>query len=182
MILRIESRRMFTSIHGHGKLLSRAIEEQKTLETPRDLKEWCAQIVENAEMMRDLIDALSRPDYREDRGLPELRPYDTLLDAVMDAAQRLDLPLAQAFADPSKVFLHSEYPLVLLDLPNKQREITFDLVQSRYRIELLSLIDNRIFRPESEIWPESLIIVATVIDQWLLENRTADEIHQSLAH
>jgi hypothetical protein len=127
MILRVESRRMFTSIQGHGALLSRAIEEQETLETSRDLRESCARIIENAEMVRDLIDALTKPDYREDRGLPELRPYDTLLDAVKDVAQRLALPLAQAFAEPSKVFVHSEYSLVLLDLPAKQREVTFEL-------------------------------------------------------
>ena len=102
------------------------------------------QIRDKAKELRNLLDALAAPHYREQLGLPALRPYDTLLDAVTETSKTLGLPLAEAIENDELDILGS-YPLAIWDSPNPQREIVFELVESQYRVQLYSLADDSQF-------------------------------------
>jgi hypothetical protein len=98
------------------------------------------------------------------------------MEAVRATAQKLKLPLAEAMDDATKIFVHHKYPLVLLDEPKYFREISFRLANSKYVVELLSWVDNRMFQKEQEVILSSLDDVAKVINLWLLEKQTIKEI------
>ena len=177
-VLRMESLIKLSAIRGYAELLHRFLETPETSKNPDELKDWAFRVSEMAQFVHDLTDALTASQNREGRGLPELRPYDSLLDAIRDVAQKLSLPLAEALDDTSRIFIHDQYPLVLLDEPRYHREIVFELDKSSYSVELLTFGQSRMFEVESQMLLSNLEDVATVIDQWLLEQRTANEIQR----
>jgi hypothetical protein len=177
-ILRSESLRELAVIQGHAELLRRSFEQSKTDEKSDDPDEWISRVICSAQVMRELLDALTLSKNREGLGLPELQPYESLVEAVRDRAQILALPLAAAIDDPSRIFIHSQFPLVLLDEPKYHREISFALVNSGYSVELLSFVENRTFQIEYQVFVSTLDEVTTVINQWLLDQRTADEMRK----
>ena len=181
--LRPEALRILMRLQGYGALLLQVIKQPSSEERPEDLEEWCKQIVDGSSELRDLIEAFTWPHHKDGQlGLPELRPYDSLLDAVRETAHKLALPIASTIDDTSKVFLHSQYPLVLLDEPRYQREVMFSLVESDYSVQLLSWTDQRMFRVEYEVSPSSLDEAVTIISHWLMEHWTTDEIKQVSRH
>ncbi len=139
-ILRSESFRRLSVVQGFAELLRRAFEQPITDQQSEAIKEWLSKVVVSAQSLRDLIDALTSLQIRGEHGRPELRPYETLVDAIRGTAQKLTLPLAEAIDDPTRIFIHHQYPLVLLDEPKYHREISFALVKSGYSVELLSFV------------------------------------------
>jgi hypothetical protein len=174
-ILRSESFRTLPIIQGFSELLRRALEKSETVEKPDELNEWILKIRNSSQTLHDLIDVMTSSQNQE-RGIPELRPYDNLLDAVRDTAQKSTLSLAKAIDDTSRIFVYSGYPLVLRDEPKFHRQIYFHLANSKYVVELLSWIDNRMFQSDLQVSFSTLDDVAIVINQWLLEKRTLDEM------
>jgi hypothetical protein len=179
VILRSESHRYLPIILGYAELLRREFEQLEASEKSDELKNWLSKVIDSAQITRDLIDALTVPQSLEGRGLPELRPYESLLEAIRETAQKLSLPLAKAIDDTASILIHSQYPLVLLGEPKRHREIRFALVKSGYSVELLSLAENRMFQVEYQVSLSTLNDVAIVINQWLLEQRTASEIQKA---
>lgn len=177
-ILRAESLPLLSIVQGYGTLFHHTLEQQDSAAFMNDLILWGDTIVDRAKMLRDLIDALTIPQHHEGRGIPELRPYDTLLEAIQRTADKLALPLAEAIEDPTKVFVHNLYPLVLLDEPRYHREVAFSLVESRYAVQLLSWTKEQIFQVVHAVQLSSLDGVANVINQWLIEHRALEDITQ----
>ncbi|NOK64033.1 MAG: hypothetical protein GFH27_549409n7 [Chloroflexi bacterium AL-W] len=177
-VLRMDSLIKLSAIRGYAELLHRFLEKPETCENPDELKEWASRVSEMAQFVHDLTDALTASQNREGRGLPELRPYDSLLDAIRDISQKLSLPLAEALDDTSRIFIHSQYPLVLLDEPRYHRKIAFALDKTGYSVELLTFAESRMFEIEGQVLLSNLEDAATVIDQWLLEQRTANDIQR----
>ena len=97
VILRSESHRYLPIIQGYAELLRRELEQLETSEKTAELKNWLSKVIDSAQTTRDLIDALTVPQSLEGRGLPELRPYESLLEAVRETAQKLSLPLIECF-------------------------------------------------------------------------------------
>ncbi|MEP7135604.1 MAG: hypothetical protein ABI904_11795 [Chloroflexota bacterium] len=181
MSLRSEALQRLIIIHGFASLLHQALEQNKVSETnkPDEYKEWVSKILDYTQSLKVLLDAITSPQYREGVGLPELSPYDNLLDAVHDTAQKSNLLLAEALSDETKIIVHSKYPLVLMDEPKFHREIRFHLANSKYVVTLLSWIDNRMFQEEHVISLSTLDDVAIVINRWLLEQRTLKQMQDA---
>jgi hypothetical protein len=175
-ILRSESFRRLSVVQGFAEVLRRAFEQPLTDQQPEELKEWISNVVVSAQSLRDLIDVLTSLQNRGERGRPELRPYENLVDAIRETAQKLTLPLAEAIDDPTRIFVHNQYPLVLLDEPKYHREVSCALVKSGYSVELLSFVENRMFQVEHQVLSSTLDDVSKVIHQWLVEQRTLDEM------
>ncbi len=175
-ILRHEFLGKSAVIQGYAEILRQAFERPEMVQSPDELKDSISKIIDSEQYIRDLIDALTISHNREKYGLPELRPYENLLDAIRATAQKLALPLAEAIDDTSRIFVYSGYPLVLRDEPKYHRQIYFHLVNSKYVVELLSWIDNRMFQSDLQVSFSTLDDVAVVINQWLLEKRTLDEM------
>jgi len=180
MSLRSEALQRLLIIQGFAQLLNQAFNQNEVTKSdkPEEYKEWVAKILDYTQSLRVLLDAITSPQYREGIGLPELNPYENLLDAVRDTAQKLNLPLADAVNDETKIIVHSKYPLVLMDEPKFHREIRFHLANSKYVVTLLSWIDNRMFQEEYVISLSTLDNVTIVINQWLLEQRTLNEMKE----
>ena len=175
-ILRSESLRRLPIIQGFAELLRRALEQPVSDQKQEEMKEWISNVILSAQSLRDAIDVLTSMQAQAERGRPELQPYASLLDAIRDTAQRLALPLAEAVDDPEKIHIHNQYPLVLLDEPKYHREISLTLIGSGYAVDLLSFIENRMFRVEHQIEVSTLDEVSIVINQWLVEQKTVDEM------
>ncbi|MEM8531957.1 MAG: hypothetical protein AAGF95_14025 [Chloroflexota bacterium] len=177
-VLRMETLIKLSAIQGYAELLHRFSEKPEIHRDADKLKEYTSRVSEMAQFVHDVTDALTVSQNREGRGLPELRPYDSLLDAIRDVAQKLSLPLAEALDDTSRIFIHSQYPFVLLDEPKYHRKTVFALDKSSYSVKLLTFAESRMFEVESQMILSNLEDVATVIDQWLLEQRTANDIQR----
>ena len=175
-VLRSASLQGLPVIRGFTEVVSRALEQPEPLEQSEDIAGMLSKVIDTASDLRDLIEVLSFPNNHEEHGRPELRTYECLLDAIRDIAQKLALPLADAIDDPSRIFIHSQYPLVLLDEPRYRREVNFSLVRSGYSVELLSFVENRRFQVEHAISLSALNDVAIVINQWLLEQKTLGDM------
>jgi len=146
-------------------------------------------IIDASDELLDLIFAVTEPSHREmiekgiepewwKRGISELKSFDSLGNAIQHTAQKLNLPLAIAIVDTSKIFIHSEYPLVLLDEPKYHRQIMFSVLELSYSVELLSFVEERSFQVEYQISLSTLDDVAIVINKWLLEQRAVSEIQK----
>lgn len=175
-ILRAESMCWLPTIQGYGRLLQYTVEQPDVSALTSEILPWCQALVQSAEMLRDLVDALTYPHHRTDRGMPELRLYANLLDAVKDTAHALALPLAPAIDDTTKVFVHSLYPLVLLDEPTYHREVSCSLETSQYVVQLLSWTSKQMFEVVLELRLMSLPAVAVVISSWLIEQRSLEDV------
>jgi hypothetical protein len=175
-ILRSETFRRLPIILGFAELLRRAFEQPVSDQKHEEMKEWISKVIFSTQSLRDLIDVLTSMQDEVERGRPELQSYESLIDAIRDTAQKLALPLAEAVDDPEKILIHSQYPLVLLDEPKYHREISFTLLGLGYAVDLLSFVENRMFRVEHQIVLSTLDEVSTVINQWLVEQRTLDEM------
>lgn len=177
--LRSEALQRLLIAQGYAKLLHQAFDQNDvTTNKSNEYKEWASKILEYTQSLQVLLDAITFPQYREGRGLPELNPYESLLDAIRDTAQKLSLSLEKTIDDTSKIFVHSKYPLVLMDEPKYHREISFQLENSSYVVELLSYVDSRMFQEEYRLSLSTLDDVAIIIDKWLLEKRTLNEIQE----
>ena len=165
-------------VRGFTELVSRALEQPNALDKSEDIVGMLSKVINAASDLRDLIEVLSSPENREERGRAELRPYECLLDAIRDTAQKLALPLAEAIDNSKRIFVQSQYPLVLLDEPMHHRELSFSIIKSGYSVDLLSFVENRMFQVEHQISLSTLNEVAVVINQWLLEQRTLHEMQR----
>ena len=181
--LRGESLTNLHVINGYATILQKNFQESTT--EAADLK----KIIDASNELLDLIFAITELSHREmlekgiepewwKRGMLELKPFDSLGDAIRFTAQKLNLSLAIAIDDTSKIFIHSENPLVLLDEPKYHRQITFSLLELGYSVELLSFVEQRSFQVEYQISLSTLDDVAIVINKWLLEQRAVSEIQK----
>jgi hypothetical protein len=175
-VLRAESLRWLSSVQGHGLLLQKKLIHAQHAEGSDELLRSADAIIHNVTLLSDLIDGLIIPQQREERGSAELRPYESLLAAVKDAAHHATLSLYDVIDDATKVFIHSMYPLVLLDEPRYHREVSFFLEDSRYVVELLAWTEDRSFRLISQMYPPSLMSVAALINQWIVEGWNIEAI------
>lgn len=181
-ILRAESVPLLNSMQGYSALMCRLLAQAEPPAPPHDMAEYCSTLEHQARRLRDLIDACANPQYYKERGRPELRPYDSLLDAVKHTADKLAVPLRDALTDASQVFVHSLYPLVLCNEPEDHREAIVSLGATDYAVQLLEWTDERMFRVVATQPLVSLDAVVRVISQWLIEHWTVEEIdHQRQA-
>lgn len=178
-ILRSEAFRELTVIQGFAELLRRSFEQAEASEKPDEIKDWVSRVITSTKTLRELIEAVTSSQSHNEHGLPELQPYESLLDAIREKSQKLVLPLAKVIDDETKIFVHNQYPLVLLDEPKYHREISFALVKSEYSVELLTFSENRMFQIEHQVFPKTLDDVAIVINQWLVEQSSLSEIQMA---
>ena len=181
VVLRGEGLRLANYILAYSELILHDLEEIPRSIASLEIKESSLSIRDKAKELRNLLDALTAPHYREQLGLPALRPYDTLLDAVKETSKTLELSLAKALEN-GELYVHSDYPLVIWDSPKPQRKIAFELAESQYRVQLLSLVDGRQFVLEGEIRPKTLEKVAKIIQSWLLGNLSASDLTKTDSH
>ena len=181
IVLRSETYQRLLIIKGFAELLRRGFDQPNGAKTEKieEYKEWLSKIIDSTKSLQVMFDAIALPQYRETAGLPELRPYESLLDAVRETAQKLNLPLSEAIDDGTRITIRGKYPLVLMDEPKYHREISFQLANSKYVVTLLSWIDDCMFQEEHAIHLSNLGDVATVINYWLLEQKALKEIQDS---
>lgn len=115
--LRHESIRFLGSARGYSHIIQTLIEERKPAELPDNFGDFCKRVVDNLETLQDLIDAATDKKHRSVRqeeqarrrkesserfweghqiGLPELRPYASMQEAVVQTADGLGLSFASA--------------------------------------------------------------------------------------
>jgi hypothetical protein len=123
-----------------------------------------------------LIFALTTaPDEQNSRGLPELAPFSSLLNAIQHTACEMNLSLCD-FLDTDFLKASHDYPLVIRNSSSPLRQVSCRLIKSSYLIELYTLNESQYFLQNCKLTHESLEDVATVFQQWLLDNFTTDDI------
>jgi hypothetical protein len=111
-IIRSESKQLLVTAQGYSQIIQKILSERKPVELPDDFENWCKKVADSVKEAQDLIDALTdrehRSIYREEKeksdrelsemiwrdnqqGLPELKSYTSLEDAVDKTANRLGL-------------------------------------------------------------------------------------------
>lgn len=175
-ILRVESLTLLGVIQGYSDLLIREVDDFSSINLPSELKEYSLIIKDTSRRLSELFEALTAPQYRERYGLPELKPYDTLLDALKQTAVTLKLPLAEALEN-NTLLTRDDYPVVIWDSGEPQHQILFELLESQYRVQLLvaeTAGKNQIFRVVKEAKPETLNEATEIIQRWLLDELSDD--------
>jgi hypothetical protein len=88
-ILRSESFRELAVIQGFAELLYRASEQVETNEKSDEIKDWISRVLASTKTLQELIEAVTSSQNHNERGLPELQPYESLIDAIREKAQKL---------------------------------------------------------------------------------------------
>ncbi len=175
--LRPEGLRLINPIKGYSELLVHELEKSIPQNVAPEIKDWSLIIRDKIKELEELFEAFTAPDYRERFGLPELKPYNTLLDAVKQTAVTLKLPIYQALVE-SELYIHSEYPLVIWDSPKPAHQIVWELVENQYRVQTYSIVSSeseRLFTKDDEFWPSTLEEVATIIQHWYIDKENPEE-------
>lgn len=175
VIIRSEGMRLFNFIKGYTGLIEFELEEGSTAKITPEVKRWNKKVSDKVIEFEELILALTGPNIREKLGLPELRSYNTLYDAVIQVSINLKLPLAEALENGSLYFRRYEYPLVIQDSSVPQRQIIFQLKKCQYHIELMVLAEGNSFSTEGDVFLETLENVVIIIQRFLVEKYSASE-------
>ena len=169
--LRPETFRLLNFIKGYATLIEHDVGKLANSDITSELKEDSLNLKKYSEELSELIAAITAPEYREKYGLAELKPYDTLLDALKETAVTLKLPLAKALENN---ILHTgeDYPVVVWDSGEPQHKIQFELLESQYHVRLLvsdTVEKMQIFRVVKEGKPKTLNEATEIIQRWLLD-------------
>lgn len=171
-ILRSESLVPLNVIQGYSDLLIREVDNISSTEVPPELKEYSLIIKDTSRKLSEYFEALTAPHFRERYGLAELKPYDTLLDALKQTAVTLKLPLAEALEN-NILHTRDDYPVWIWDSGEPQHKIQIELLESQYRVRLLvsdTMGKNQIFRVVKEAKPKTLNEAIETIQRWLLDD------------
>ncbi len=169
IMLRAEGMQRLSIVQAYSELLLLNEKDLMATGAPVEFLDWIKAVNHNAGELRELIDALAAPQIREGHGRPELSRFDRLRDAVEQKADELNLPLSKALVDGQKLLVHGEYPLVLRDTHVPQRQASLSLTESKYRVDLYSLVDDYRFDLEFNIELTALQEVVVVLNHWLIE-------------
>ena len=141
-IIRSESKQLLIMAQGYSQIIQKVLSERKPVELPDDFENWCKKVADNIRETQDLIEALTdrehRSIYREEKeksdrelsemvwrdnqqGLPELKSYTSLEDAVDKTAKLLGL---------STLVLETKN----IDFPSHQGMVHFKSSDRRARI------------------------------------------------
>jgi len=188
--LRSESKRILNKAGACATLIHTEIEGKETVVLSDEFHEWWQIIRDSIREIDDLVHAMTDPPRRIlreqtlttydletlekiwERGRPELRSFDNLLEAIEHQARLLSLPLAEMFADPAKVIVEARYPLVLINPSIDHRRIILSADEPSYQLRLL---DDQT-SPWYEVQPNSLEEATILTHRWLIENWTIEEI------
>lgn len=169
--LRPEAFRLLNFIEGYATLIEHDVGKLANSDITSELKEDSLNLKKYSEELSELIAAITAPEYREKYGLPELKPYDTLLDALKQTAVTLKLSLAEALEN-NILRTRDDYPVVIWDSGEPQHKIIFELFESQYHVQLLvsdTVGKIEIFRVVKEAQPETLNEATEIIQRWLLD-------------
>ena len=203
-IIRSESKRLLSTAQGYSQIMHKIISDIKPSELPDDFGAWCKEVEDSVKELQDLIEALTdqkhRSIYQEERekrdrelgemiwrdnqqGLPELRSFASLEDAVDNTAYRLGLsPLLSEVKNnnmpshPANIYFH---------IPERRARIGAQASQLDnrrylgYVITLEWLSDKRNIKWEQhEGLTSSLGEAVTVLYHWLIEKQELQTIKQ----
>jgi hypothetical protein len=111
-ILRSESRRVLSTVQGYSHLIHDLAKERDISDLPDDFLQWCEVVIKGTVELQDLIEGVTdhehRSIYQQERaqrdkelaatlwkdaqtGLPELRSYSGLKEAVEQLVQQMGL-------------------------------------------------------------------------------------------
>ena len=204
-ILRPEAKRILGKIHSSGILIHKMVEERGTPQMPDRFREWCKEVVDGAEELTNLIDALTDWKHRtvlhqedadcrrefnenswkhEQAGLPELQQFETFTDAILHTAHRLGLALDESPTSKIKrgAFFHPGSFLEFFT-PERRARIGSQVGGSGqyvgYVVTLIWLADKRnIDWREHEGLIRSLDEAVIVLYRWLVEQWALEAIRQ----
>jgi len=205
MIIRSESVRIVGFVSGYAALMLHILEEQTAPELPDDFKAWCKKVVEGAQEMRDLIDALTDPRHRTllqqeyanqkrqfdeeqwkntQARVPELGQYESFVQAIEQTAQALGFSLTENPTE--KINIDTPfYPNGFLDLRGRERRASIGAQFSQqdgrihigYTVTLKWCSDKRnITWQEHRGCIQSLMDAVTTLSRWLVEDWDLERI------
>ena len=199
VILRAESIRLLARISGYATILKKTVAERDVPELPDDFEKWCEVLLSSSHELQDLIEA-SIDEHRDVRReqeavrkaewvkemweydkqvAEELQPFESMLEAVAETAQSLDLK-NDLFSPNVILDKHHRYPLFKTksrwgDVGVQKRDDTF----GGYRITLNWLQD-----PRNMEWKDYTAFAATlkdaikVLHAWLILELSIEELIQ----
>lgn len=180
-ILRVESLRCVGMLHGEAAILQQTLAQSSELVATQDLMPSCHAILAQAICLRDVLDALVLPQQRHDRGMAELRPYDSLLAAITETARVEGVPLATALADPTHITISMQYPLCLEVTSRARRQCYLSLDAMQYQLDIAEWKDTKSV-PTPQFLHQwvcpTLADVTRRINDWLIEQWSVDAIVQ----
>jgi len=204
-MLRPESKRLLSTIHGFSSLIQKMVEERGAPQMPDKFSNWCERVVDSSQELIDLIDALTDWKHRsilqqesadhkrefdermwqyEQADLPELRGFESLIEAVLQTAQKLGLPLDHSSAGEIK-WSAFYYPASFVDCFMPKRRVRFGSQAGQggrhvgYVVALIWLADERnLDWQEHEGLTRSLDEAVTVLHRWLVEYRDLESIRR----
>lgn len=203
-IIRSESKQLLVMAQGYSQIIQKILSERKPVELPDDFENWCKKVADSVKEAQDLIEALTdrehRSIYREEKeksdrelgemiwrdnqqGLPELRSYASLEDAVDKTANRLGL--ATLLPETRNADLQFHPAVVNFHTPERRARIgaqASQLPSHRYLgyvVELEWLSDWRNIKwEEHEGLTSSLEEAVIVLYQWLINKTDLQSIRQ----
>jgi hypothetical protein len=204
-VLRQESKRLLNVIHSCSLLIQKMVEERGAPQMPDSFGDWCNKIADSSKELTDLIDALTDWKHRsilqqelanhkrefdeqgwqhEQVGLPELQDFESFTTAILQTAQKLDLPLDQSSAGEIKrsAFFHPG-SLVEFFTPERRARVGSQVGKGGryvgYVVALIWLADERnLDWREHEGLIRSLDEAVTVLHRWLVEKWDLESIRQ----
>ena len=207
MIIRSESVRIVGFVSGYAALMLHILEERTAPELPDDFRVWCKKVVEGAQEMRDLIDALTDPRHRAllqqeyanqkrqfdeqnwkdlQARVPELGQYESFVQAIEQTAQSLGFSLTENPTE--KININTPfYPNGFLDLRGRERRASIgaqfsqqdERIHIGYTVTLKWCSDERnITWQEHRGLTQSLTEAVTMLSRWLVEYWDMEKIEE----
>jgi hypothetical protein len=203
-IIRSESKRLLSTAQGYSQIVQKIISERKPSELPDQFGEWCKKVEDSVKELQDLIEALTdqkhRSIYQEEgkkrdrelgemiwrdnqQGLPELKSYSSMADAVDKTSHRLGL--SSLLSQTKNSDMPSHPAIVYFRTPERRARIAAQASQRDnrrylgYVIALEWLSDQRNLKWEEVEGLTSLLDEAvTVLHHWLVEKIDLQTIKQ----
>jgi hypothetical protein len=200
-ILRSESKRILSTIHGFGMLIQKLVHEREAFQMPPDFGEWSKKVVDGTEELMDLIGALTDSKHRdilrkeweeqeharaegfwkEERAeFRELRNYASFVEAVKQTASKLGLSIPEDVKTTSFF-----YPSVMSAFSVAERRVNVQAVLPKHNVRPLGYAVTLSELAEDEInikgrghegSTKSLDEVVLVLYRWLVEKWTLERI------
>jgi len=200
-ILRSESKRVLTTLHGFAILVHKLVEERGVPQMPPDFIEWCKRLVNDTEELTDLIEGLfdqkhrdilrkEREDIERNRAeefwkeeqaeFPELQNYSSFIEAVKQTAAQLNVSI------PGNVeIINVFYPSVMSVFSTTERRVNIQAVLPKhnvrpfgYAVILSELAADELNTkgPKHEGSTKSLHEVVLVLYHWLVDKWDLEKI------
>jgi len=206
--LRNEAKQIFFTLLPRAEMILDLVKERKAQEMPDDFEDRCAEVLQQIKMLQDLVEGLTDRQHRDvsrqqheremklaDRAsheqwwrrlqskLPELQPYENIVQAIAQTAQRLVVPWDDNIREKN----HKNADYTFVTLMGAERKVRVGIQVTTYKetgffyfVKLEWLADQRnLDWREYTSLTHSLEDAIVVTSRWMFEQWTLAQIQKN---